>query len=105
MDRLDQLRDSVQHDSNDPVRLVTLAAEYIIGGDPDQAIPILHLALDIDPSCVAAWEHLARCHRLAGRPQEATTAAMQGLAISDEADDPIGRDLFHQFLSQRSEDQ
>ena len=105
MDRLDQLRDSVQHDSNDPVRLVTLAAEYFICGDPDQAIPILHLALDIDPSCVAAWEHLARCHRIAGRPQEATTAATQGLAIADEADDPIGRDLFRQFLSQGNEDQ
>jgi len=66
--------------------LSNLAWEVMKYGGHDEAVPLLHEAIELSPKAALPWLHLSLCHTTFGETHTAVSCAQKCLDLADRAD-------------------
>jgi predicted Zn-dependent protease len=86
-ERITELEELLRDEPDDPLLLLTLGKEYLDGGDPARALPVLERVVAVDPDYTAAYRYLGSALERVGRRDEAIAAWERGVAVADRTGD------------------
>lgn len=82
MDRLNQLLQFYEEDSDDPFTRFALAQEYLSRGQVDEALDFFEGLIDTDPDYVGTYYHLGKLYERLDRTEEAIATYEDGIEVA-----------------------